>query len=138
VIELIRQAAHRGARVQLVVAGGHSDTWWARQNSARLYGQLMDAGVEIGEYEPTMLHHKFMVIDGAWATIGTTNFDNRSFALNEETNLCFRDPRLIAELEQVFAEDLAQSRKVNRYAWRRRGAWQRAQELVASLIQDQV
>jgi cardiolipin synthase len=79
-----------------------------------------------------------MVIDGVWATIGTANFDNRSFALNEETNLCLDDPSLIAQLEAAFHSDLQHAQQIHRMAWKRRGLPQRLRELTASLIQDQV
>jgi len=138
VIELLARAVRRGAQVRLVLAGSHSDTWWARQNSIRLYGKLLKAGVEIHEYLPTMLHHKTMVVDGTWATVGTANFDNRSFALNEETNLCFGDASIIGDLERIFADDLSHSRRVTLEEWRRRSPWQRLVEQAASLIEDQV
>jgi len=67
------------------------------------------AGVEIYEYQPTMLHQKTMIVDGVWATVGTANFDNRSFSLNEETNICFHDAELIAQLRAVFFADLARA-----------------------------
>ncbi len=105
-IEMLARACRRGVKIQLMVAGEHNDTWWARQNSLRLYGRLLEAGVEIYEFQPTMLHQKTMVVDGVWATVGTANFDNRSFALSEETNVCFHDQALIEELEAVFAADL--------------------------------
>jgi cardiolipin synthase len=124
--------------VKLLVAGKHSDTWWARQNSIRLYGKLFKAGVEIYEYLPTMLHQKVMIVDRAWASIGTSNFDNRSLALNEETNVCFHDRALIEELEAAFLADLARSEKIEAAAWRRRSLMQRVQEQVAALIEDQV
>jgi len=85
-----------------------------------------------------MLHQKTMVVDGAWATVGTTNFDNRSFALNEETNVCFHDRILVEKLRQVFLTDLERCKKVSLSDWRRRGAWQKTKELFASLIEDQV
>jgi cardiolipin synthase len=121
-----------------MVSGKHNDTWWARQNSLRLYGRLLAAGVEIYEFQPTMLHQKTMVVDGAWATVGTANFDNRSFSLSEETNICIHDPAQVDELREIFIADLAACQKIELSDWRRRGAWQRTQERFASLIEDQV
>jgi cardiolipin synthase len=138
VIELLARAVRRGVRVRLLLAGRHNDTWWARQNSLRLYGPLLDAGVHVFEFLPTMLHCKTMVIDGVWATIGTANFDNRSFALNEETNVCLDDPTLVAQLEAAFTSDLHHAHQIHRMTWKRRGLPQRLRELTASLIQDQV
>jgi cardiolipin synthase len=137
-VEMLARAVRRGVAVRLMVAGRYNDTWWARQNSVRLYGRLLEAGVEIYEFEPTMLHQKTMVVDGVWATVGTANFDNRSFALSEETNVCFHDAALIEELEAVFAADLQSCRKIELADWRKRGMWQHTKELFASLIEDQV
>jgi cardiolipin synthase len=122
----------------LMLAGKHNDTWWARQNSVRLYGKLLEAGVEIYEYQPTMLHQKTMVVDGVWATVGTTNFDNRSFALNEETNICFHDPSLVDQLRAVFSADLSRCERVELSQWKQRGTWQQTKEMLASLIENQV
>jgi cardiolipin synthase len=104
----------------------------------RLYGRLLTAGVELYEYQAAMLHQKTMVVDGAWATVGTTNLDNRSFSFNEEANVCFHDPGLVAELEQVFLDDLAHCHQIGWHEWRRRGAWQRLGEFTASILEDQV
>jgi cardiolipin synthase len=121
-----------------MLAGKYNDTWWARQNSLRHYGKLLEAGVEIYEYQPTMLHQKTMIVDGVWATVGTANFDNRSFALNEETNICFHDAALIEQLRAVFFADLARWERIQHSQWKKRGARQRAMEMLASLIENQV
>jgi cardiolipin synthase len=138
VIDMLARACRRGVVVRLMLAGKHNDTWWARRNSVRLYGKLLEAGLEIYEYQPTMLHQKTMVVDGVWATVGTTNFDNRSFALSEETNICFQDPVLVEQLEEVFSTDLTLCERIKLSDWRQRGAWQKTEELLASLIEDQV
>lgn len=138
VIDMLAAACRRGVTVKLMLSGRHNDTWWARQNSVRLYGKLMQAGVQIYEYQPTMLHQKTMIVDGAWATVGTTNFDNRSFALSEETNICFHDPSLVEQLGGVFLTDLTRCERVNLDQWKQRGAWQQAKEMLASLIENQV
>jgi len=138
VIAILAQAHRRGVEIKLMVAGPHNDTWWARQNSVRRYGPLMEAGVELYEYQPTMLHQKTMIVDGIWATVGTANFDNRSFALNEETNVCLHDPGIVAGLRRTFVEDLEQCRPVSLDDWRRRGLPQHAREWCASLVEDQM
>ena len=94
-IDALVDARRRGVTVRVLVSGIRNDNWLARHNSVRLFGRLLEAGVEIFEYNRTMLHHKTMVVDGIWATIGTTNFDNRSFAFNEESNITFVDRALI-------------------------------------------
>ena len=103
----------------------------------RLYGPFLEAGIDIFEYDRTMLHHKTMVVDGVWLTVGTTNFDNRSFAHNEESNVCVFDHGLGEQLQLTFLEDQAQCEHIELETWRRRGAWQRAQELVAAFFEEQ-
>jgi cardiolipin synthase A/B len=127
-----------GSRRQAHVAGKHNDTWWARQNSVRLYGKLLKAGVEIFEFLPTMLHQKILMVDDAWASVGTANFDNRSLALNEETSICFHDRTLVNGLHDSFLADLERCRKIRLTHWRKRGFWQRAGEQFASLMEDQM
>lgn len=137
-VEILAAARRRNVSITLMLAGANMDAWWARQNSLRRYGALLEAGVEIFEFRPSMLHQKIMIVDGVWATIGTANFDNRSFALNEETNLCFHDRRIAGTLRDTFLADLARSERVEFGRWRRRGPWQRAKEQVAALIEDQI
>jgi cardiolipin synthase len=138
VIAMLAEACARGVHVRIMLSGERCDSWWARQNSVRLYGPLLQAGVELYEYQTAFLHQKTMVVDGAWATVGTTNLDNRSFSLNEEANVCFHHPELVAELEQIFRDDLAACRRITWKQWRHRGAWQRVSELTASILEDQV
>ncbi|MCA1614258.1 MAG: phospholipase D-like domain-containing protein, partial [Acidobacteria bacterium] len=107
-------------------------------NSVRLYGRLLAAGVEIYEYNRTMLHHKYMVCDGVWSTVGTTNFDNRAFALNEENNVCIYDRAVAAEFERIFAADLEVCDRVRLEEWRRRPLTQKICEAAVSVLKDQV
>ena len=137
-IDLLDRACKRGVEIKLMVAGKHNDTWWARENSVRLYGSLLDAGVEVYEFEPAMLHHKTMIVDGLWATIGTTNFDNRSFALSNETNVCLMDRAVVHHLERIFQDDLTRCKQIDRAIWRKRKLRFKLQEMAASLIEDQV
>jgi cardiolipin synthase A/B len=138
VIAILAKACRSGVTVKVMLAGKNNDTWWARQNSIRLYESLLEVGVEIYEYLPTMLHQKTMIIDGVWGTVGTTNFDNRSFALNEETNVCFHDPKLVQRMESIFQADLALCHRVDIADWRKRGAWQMTKEAFASLLEEQM
>jgi cardiolipin synthase len=137
-IETLIEAKKRGIDIRIMVSGEHNDSWAARQNSVRLYGRLLDAGIAILEFNRTMLHHKTMVVDGVWATIGTANFDSRSFAHNEESNVCVFDRGLGEQLQAIFCADVAGCRQVDREAWARRGPWARAQEFAASLLEEQV
>jgi cardiolipin synthase A/B len=137
-LDALRSARQRGAVVKILVSGIRNDNWLARRNSVRLFGQLLEAGVEVYEYNRTMLHQKIMVVDDAWGTIGTTNFDNRSFAFNEESNVSVHDRGCVERLVEIFDEDVAASDRVTLDAWRRRGLFAKAQELVAALFEDQV
>jgi cardiolipin synthase len=136
-LDILIDARKRGVDVRVIVSGIRNDNWLARYNSTRLYGALLEHGISLYEYNRTMLHQKTMIVDGRWATIGTTNFDNRSFALNEESNVSFTDRPLVESLERAFAADLAASERITLARWTRRGVWTRAQELVASLFQEQ-
>jgi cardiolipin synthase len=137
-IDILVDTKQRGVDIRVMVAGIHNDNWLARQNSIRLYGSMLEAGIQILEYNRTMLHQKTMVVDGAWGTVGTTNFDSRSFAQNEENNVCFHDRGLAAELESMFMADLSHCDIVTLDAWRKRGVWAKTQQFVASLLQEQV
>ncbi|MCM3878479.1 MAG: phospholipase D-like domain-containing protein [Vicinamibacterales bacterium] len=137
-IDILGEARTRGVDVRVMVAGIYNDTWLARQNSIRLYGPLLEAGIQVLEYNHTMLHQKTMVVDGVWGTVGTTNFDNRSFAQNDENNVCFYDRVLAGELESMFMADLPHCDVVTLDAWRNRSAWAKTQQFIASLLQEQV
>jgi cardiolipin synthase len=78
------------------------------------FGALLDGGVQLHEYSPALLHTKMMIIDGTWATVGSTNLDNRSMAMNDELNVMFYDRTIAKRLEEVFAADVAYSHKVSR------------------------
>jgi cardiolipin synthase len=136
-IETLIDAKKRGVDVRIMVSGVRNDNWLARHNSVRLFGRLLVAGIEIQEFNRTMLHHKTMVVDRRWVTLGTANFDNRSFAHNEESNVCFFDRTLAQKLHAIFLEDLAGCQRVTVGRWRRRGVWARAQEFVAAFLQEQ-
>jgi cardiolipin synthase A/B len=136
-IETLIDARKRGIDVRIMVSGDRNDNWLARYNSLRLFGPLLKAGVEIFEYDRTMLHHKTMVVDGVWLTIGTTNFDNRSFAHNEESNVCVFDRPLARELEAIFLDDLAVCERIELRKWKQRGLWARTQEFFASFLEEQ-
>jgi cardiolipin synthase len=137
-IDILVEAKQRGVDVKVMVTGIHNDVRLARLNSVRLYGRLLEAGVEIYEYNRTMMHHKYMVCDGMWATVGTANFDNRALALNEENCLCIYDAGLAAHFERTFTDDLDACHKVELDEWRRRGFGMKLSERLASLIKEQI
>ena len=134
-VDALVDAKRRGVDVRIMVSGVHNDNWLARQNSVRLYGPLLGAGIEILEFNQTMLHQKTMVVDALWATVGTTNFDNRSFAHNEENNVCVYDAAWSRRLHDIFLADAARCDRVTLEAWqqaRRRGQGDRDRRLAAA------
>jgi cardiolipin synthase len=137
-IDLFRDAVKRGVRVRVMVAGSSNDTLITRLNSLRLYGALLKAGVQVHEYNRTMLHHKIMIVDGLWSTVGTTNFDNRSFSHNEENNVCLCDEGVATELSNTFERDLEVCEVVTLESWKRRSLPLKTAEALASFVQDQV
>jgi cardiolipin synthase len=137
-IETLIDAKKRGVKVRIMVSGKHNDNLSARRNSVRLCGQLLKAGIEVWEYNRTMLHQKTMVVDSIWSTIGTANFDSRSFAHNEESNVCVRDAGIADCLNQHFEEDLKACDRLDLRKWRRRPLAVRIQEVGAWFLEDQV
>jgi cardiolipin synthase len=136
-IEALLDATARGVRV-VVLVPGKIDFKITYRASRRHYGRMLLGGIEIFEYSPALLHSKTMVVDGVWATIGSTNFDNRSFALNEELNLALYDKSVAQHLEQIFAEDLKHSRKITYEEWDARGMKEKIWELFAFPVEEQL
>ena len=128
-------SARRGVRVRVLVPGA-IDHNIVRQASRRQFGSMLRAGIQIFEYTPALLHSKTMVIDGVWSTIGSTNLDNRSFAVNDELNLIVYSRPVAQRLEQIFADDIALSRPVTYTAWRNRGLASKILEVMALPIRD--
>ncbi len=137
-VEALVEAAKRGVDVQLLVPGPHIDKDLVRKAGRSNYSKLLKKGIKIYEYQPTMLHAKTMVVDGVWSTIGSINFDNRSFALNDEANVSIHDVRLAREMEKQFEFDLKQSKEFTRRRWSRRGIWEKTQEKFGSLFTPQI
>lgn len=122
-------AAQRGVRVRVLVPGV-IDHAIVREAGRRHFGELLRAGVQIFEYTPALLHSKTMVVDGQWATIGSTNLDRRSFAQNEEMNVAIYDTSIARELDRIFAADLEVSRRITYEAWQKRPLRGRLVELI--------
>jgi cardiolipin synthase A/B len=135
--EMVRAIRERGVAVTILTPGQHSDHLLTRRASRRLYGPLLKAGARIHEYEPTMIHAKVLVIDGIWSVVGSTNFDNRSFGINDEINVAAFDADLAARLQEDFARDLTRSRRITYRKWYRRPLVERAWELLGWLLERQ-
>ena len=121
--------------------GGHQEVWATPETLAIMetrYGPLLKAGVQVYEYNRTMMHHKIMVVDHLWSTVGTTNFDNRSFSHNEENNVCLCDEAFARELSDTFERDILVCEQVTLESWKRRPLLEKTAEALASFVQDQV
>jgi cardiolipin synthase len=136
-IQVLTEASRRGVRV-VVLLPGAIDNNIVRQASRSQFGPLLEAGIEIFEYRAGLLHAKTMTVDGIWATIGSTNLDTRSFALNEELNAVLYDKDVAGQLEKIFADDLTYSRKVDHTRWRGRGFFNRLLELLSLPVREQM
>jgi cardiolipin synthase A/B len=123
--------------VRVLVPGAKSDHMMTRSSSRRVYGPLLEAGIEIHEYMPSMLHAKILVVDGVWSVLGSTNFDNRSFGLNDEINLAVLDPQLANQLTEEYNRDIAQANSVTYEQWKKRPLWERAMETFGALLERQ-
>jgi cardiolipin synthase len=135
--ELIRAVRDRGVDVKVITSSHNTDQSFTRSASRRLYGELLEAGVEIYEYQPAMNHVKAMLVDGLWSVVGTTNFDHRSFGLNDEVNLVARSRELVGRIEQDFRRDLSKSRRVTHQEWGNRPWGERLSETLSGLLERQ-
>lgn len=127
-IALLVAAAQRGVNVRIIVPGEINDVPATKAAGRSGFGELLRGGVKIFEYQPTMFHPKSMVVDGLFATIGSTNFDNRSFRLNDELNLTLYNADLAAALEASFERDLRKSRRYTYERWLNRSFLKRTTE----------
>ena len=135
--ELIRAVKERKVDVKIVVPGPKIDHSMTRSSSRRLYGDVLEAGAKIYEYQPGMIHAKILIIDGVWAVVGSTNFDSRSFAINDEVNLAVLDSTLAARLTQDFQKDVSESKEITFEQWKRRPHFERANEWFFALLERQ-
>ena len=136
-IDTLVGSARRGVRVVLLLPGA-IDHNVVRQASRSELGRLLEAGIEVHEYRAALLHAKTMVVDSRWATVGSTNFDRRSFALNDEINLVFYDEGIARNLERIFEQDLTRSKRVTYEAWRNRSILSRLMEFLSLPVRDQL
>ena len=124
----LRQAAARGVRIRILVEGDHTDALPVKYASRQSYQKLMDLGIDIYEYQPTMMHTKAMIVDGAFAMFGSANFDNRSLEMNDEMNVGVSDPAFAARLAQDFEADLKRARFLDPKTWPDRPVLEKARE----------
>lgn len=137
-VQALCDAAARGVDVRVLVPGPYIDKEIVRVAGRAVYEELLDCGVRVFEYQPTMLHAKSLSIDDTWGAVGSVNFDNRSFALNDETTLCVQSPAFAAELDAQFARDLEVSEEIHPGRWADRTAGHRLREAAARLARREL
>jgi cardiolipin synthase len=131
---LLKVARRSGVDVRILTVSRNTDvktTWWAGRAS---YEELLKSGIRIYEYQPAMMHAKSFVVDGLWGTVGSMNFDNRSLAFNNESNLVFLNGQLGARMDSVFMDDLSRSQEIVLSEFQRRPWYQRMIEDGAALL----
>lgn len=138
VIAALLAARDRGVRIRVLVPGKHIDSSLVRISSKRCWGGLLEKGVQIHEYQPTMMHNKMLILDGHLVSVGSTNFDMRSFELNDEASLNILDNDFAARMTAVMEADLAHSLPYTLAMWQRRPWRQRLAETVTWPFRSQL
>lgn len=138
VMQMLEDARERGVDVEIIVPGHLIDMEIVRQASRNDWDRLLEAGVKIYEYQPTMYHTKMMIVDEIWTSVGSTNFDNRSFRLNDEANLNVYDVEFAKRQAEVFEADKAESNLVTFEDWKDRPLREKIAEQFANLFGSQL
>jgi cardiolipin synthase len=131
-------AAKRGVRIRIITPGEHMDAETVRRASRAAWGDLLKAGVQIFEYQPTMYHCKVMIADDQWVSVGSTNFDSRSFSLNDEANLNILDRDFARRQVEIFERDVAQATAITLAQWQARPLTEKLVEHAAAVLSDQL
>jgi cardiolipin synthase len=134
---VVARRARAGVDVRILMPNHHTDARPIRRASHSYYAELMNAGVRIYEYQPTMMHTKGVVVDGMWSVVGSANMDIRSKELNEENVLGIIDPDFAGQMERTFLRDLESAVEIDRVQWRRRGLHNRLSERFCVLFAEQ-
>jgi cardiolipin synthase len=135
--EMIRAVKERGVKLRILVPGKHADHLLTRSAGRRRFGELLEGGAEIHEFKPSMIHAKVLIIDGLWSVVGTTNFDNRSFGINDEVNVAFQDGDLAKRLLEDYEKDLSQSERITLEAWKKRPMKELFTEFLSRILERQ-
>jgi cardiolipin synthase len=137
-VDLFAGAVKRGVRVRLMIPGSITDSPIVRHAGHKQLQALMDKGVEVYEFEPTLSHQKVMIIDGSWSLVGSTNFDDRSLDINDEASVGLIDHGIAAQLTRAFEADLHRCKRLDSRTWSRRGRWHRMVDEVSYLLNEQL
>jgi cardiolipin synthase A/B len=124
----LADAIRRGVKIRILVEGDITDAMPVKYASRNAYERLLESGIEIYEYQPTMMHAKTLVVDGVWSMFGSANFDNRSLELNDELNVAVTSRALAARFQQDFERDLRVSKRLELQTWRKRPFLQKVRE----------
>ena len=136
-IDAFGEAVKRGVDVRVLMPStGGSDNPMVQHAAHRNFEKLMKCGVRLFEYSNTLLHQKVMTVDGIWSAVGSSNFDDRSFEINDEITLAFKDETLADQLDQIFLKYAAGCEELKLEKWRKRGLWQRTKEQLFYLINE--
>lgn len=135
---LLIDASKRGVKIEVIVPGDKIDTEITRKASMATWGEMLLAGIDIYQYQPTMFHCKYMIVDGLWVSVGSTNMDNRSFRLNDEANLNIIDKQWAQEMVAVFNKDKKFSEKITFEQWKRRPFLSKILEAFSFIMSPQI
>lgn len=137
-LKTLLQALERGVRMRVLMPGPHMDVGIVQHASRAKWGRLLEAGAQLYEYQPTMFHCKVMVVDNKWVSVGSTNFDSRSFSINDEANLNVYDSAFAEDQTVIFENDLQHARRVTIDEWESRSWWTKALDTAATLLESQL
>lgn len=138
-VKLLRRAVKRGVEVRLMIPGAVSDSAIVRHAGHRHFEEMLRDGVRIFEYQRTLIHQKIMVIDGVWAHVGSTNFDSRSFDINEEAGVGIIDESVAAQLKDAFEDDMKACVELTPVNWKKRcPPWHRSVDRLCYLLSWQL
>ena len=138
-IAALAEAVKRGVDVRIMLPSDDAtDSAIVQHASHHHFGTLLQRGVKIYEYDKTLLHQKVMVVDGLWSAVGSTNFDERSFEINDEVSIGVVDPAIAAQLRTAFFADLKHSKQRQFDEWKNRGVWHKTVDGVAYLGRSQM
>ena len=138
IIEALLTARRRGVRIRIILPGKHIDSESVRFASRASWGKLLEEDVEIHEFQPTMMHNKMLIVDREMVSVGSTNFDGRSFRLNDEASMNVYDKAFAARMSDVFEQDLASTTRYTHDMWEQRGVQEKLIESLVRPIQSQL
>lgn len=138
-VEALHDAVKRGVKIHVMLPSAEvNDSPIVQHASHHLYGALLERGLKIYEYRKTLLHQKVMIVDGVWSTVGSTNFDDRSFEINDEVSIGIHDPVVAQNLRAAFVSDLQHASAITLEQWRQRSLWHKLKDGTAFLFNEQM